>query len=32
MDHINKTVEITNKRLELMGRLSGTSEGEHTTH
>jgi hypothetical protein len=27
MDHINKTVEITNKRLGLMGRLAGTRWG-----
>jgi tetrahydromethanopterin S-methyltransferase subunit F len=32
IDHINKTVEITNKRLELIGRPSGTSGGAHTTH
>jgi len=28
MDHISKTGEITNKRLELMGRLAGTKWGK----
>ena len=31
-DHINKTVEKTNKRLALMKRLAEATWGEHTGH